>query len=213
MTEIPYVRRPADFSRPVRYAHGPDSLRQPDRQDGGVLLVVITGQIASGKSTLAKALASEFGRRGMPAAAVDLDVVYEMLDPVRAPKTNQATWKAARRLAGRIAVALLAEGTRVVLDGEFLSSADRADLLEVLPPDVQPRFVALRVPYETASQRTRIDPTRGVSRDPEFLRDHYEATAPAALAAPSSDLALDTGAAGVEESVRAVIERISPQEA
>jgi enterochelin esterase-like enzyme len=29
MTEIPYVRQPADFSRPVRYAYGPDSSRQP----------------------------------------------------------------------------------------------------------------------------------------------------------------------------------------
>jgi predicted kinase len=184
-----------------------------DRQDGEVLLVVISGQIASGKSTLAKALASELRRRGTPAAAVELDVVYEMLDPVRGPKTNQATWKEARRLAGRIACALLAEGTRVVLDGEFLTSADRADLLEVLPPDVQPRFVALRVPYDTALQRARIDPTRGVSRDPEFLRDHYEATAPAVLAAPFSDLALDTGQAGIEESVRAVIEWMSLQEA
>ena len=184
-----------------------------DRQDGEVLLVVISGQIASGKSTLAKALASELRRRGTPAAAVDLDLVYEMLDPVRGPNTNQATWKEARRLAGRIACALLAEGTRVVLDGEFLTSADRADLLEVLPPDVQLRFVAQRVPYDTALQRARIDPTRGVSRDPEFLRDHYEATAPAVLAAPFSDLALDTGQAGIEESVRAVIEWMSLQEA
>jgi predicted kinase len=178
-----------------------------------VFLVVITGQIASGKSTLARALASELGRRGMPAAAVDLDVVYEMLDPVQGPKINHATWKKARRLAGRIAVALLAEGTRVVLDGEFLTPADRADLREVLPPDVEPRFVALRVSHDTALQRARIDPTRGVSRDPAFLRDHYEASAPAVLAAPSSDLALDTGATGIEESVRAVIEWISLQEA
>jgi enterochelin esterase-like enzyme len=29
VTEIPYVRQPVDFSRPVRYAHGPDSYRQP----------------------------------------------------------------------------------------------------------------------------------------------------------------------------------------
>jgi enterochelin esterase-like enzyme len=28
MTEIPYVRQPADFSTPVRYARGPDSFRQ-----------------------------------------------------------------------------------------------------------------------------------------------------------------------------------------
>ena len=29
MTEIPYVRQPADLSRPIRYAYGPDSSRQP----------------------------------------------------------------------------------------------------------------------------------------------------------------------------------------
>jgi enterochelin esterase family protein len=29
MTELPYVRQPADFAKPIRYAHGPDSFRQP----------------------------------------------------------------------------------------------------------------------------------------------------------------------------------------
>jgi enterochelin esterase-like enzyme len=37
MTEIPYVRQPADFSRPVRYAHGPDSYRQPGVPHGTIL--------------------------------------------------------------------------------------------------------------------------------------------------------------------------------
>jgi enterochelin esterase-like enzyme len=37
MTEIPYVRQPADFSRPVRYAHGPDSFRQPGVPRGTIL--------------------------------------------------------------------------------------------------------------------------------------------------------------------------------
>ena len=37
MTEIPYVRRPADFSKPVRYAHGPDSHRQPGVPRGTIL--------------------------------------------------------------------------------------------------------------------------------------------------------------------------------
>jgi enterochelin esterase-like enzyme len=37
MTEIPYVRQPADSSRPVRYAHGPDSSRQPDVPRGRIL--------------------------------------------------------------------------------------------------------------------------------------------------------------------------------
>jgi enterochelin esterase family protein len=37
MSEIPYVRRPADFSEPVRYAHGPDSFRQPEVPTGTIL--------------------------------------------------------------------------------------------------------------------------------------------------------------------------------
>jgi enterochelin esterase-like enzyme len=37
MSEIPYVRQPADFSRPVRYAYGPDSHRQPGVPHGTIL--------------------------------------------------------------------------------------------------------------------------------------------------------------------------------
>ena len=37
LTELPYVPQPADFSRPVRYAHGPDSHRQPGVPRGTIL--------------------------------------------------------------------------------------------------------------------------------------------------------------------------------
>jgi enterochelin esterase-like enzyme len=37
MTEIPYVRQPPNLSRPVRYAYGPDSYRQPDVPHGTIL--------------------------------------------------------------------------------------------------------------------------------------------------------------------------------
>jgi enterochelin esterase-like enzyme len=36
MTEIPYVRWPADSSKPVRYAHGPDSHRHPEVPRGTI---------------------------------------------------------------------------------------------------------------------------------------------------------------------------------
>lgn len=29
MNELPYIRQPVDFSSPIRYAHGPDSVRRP----------------------------------------------------------------------------------------------------------------------------------------------------------------------------------------
>ena len=40
--EIPYVRHAADFSTPIRYAHGPDSHRQPGVSPGTVLDYVWT---------------------------------------------------------------------------------------------------------------------------------------------------------------------------
>jgi molybdopterin-guanine dinucleotide biosynthesis protein len=62
------------------------------------MLIVTCGPIASGKSTLARAVARLFVRQGTEAAAIDLDLVYELLDP-EAPKGNVATWRRARRAA------------------------------------------------------------------------------------------------------------------
>jgi predicted kinase len=171
-----------------------------------VVFVVVTGQIASGKSTVACAVARELERDGASAAVVDLDVIYEMLDPARSPKVNQAKWTHARRLAARIAGALLAEGVLVVIEGEFLTPDQRAELTDVLPSGITPRFVTLRLPFEVALQRAGADPSRGLSRDPTFLASHYEATAGSIESLPSSDLTLDTSAFGVEEAARKVAE-------
>jgi adenylylsulfate kinase-like enzyme len=66
-----------------------------------VLVVVITGPIASGKSTLGRAVAEEFKAVGTQAAVIDLDLMYEMLDPSRAAKTDETKWTQARRVTAR----------------------------------------------------------------------------------------------------------------
>ena len=43
MTEIPYVRYPTDFSKPVRYAYGPDSYPQPGVPRGAIHACVVPG--------------------------------------------------------------------------------------------------------------------------------------------------------------------------
>jgi adenylylsulfate kinase-like enzyme len=58
-----------------------------------MIAVVITGPIASGKSTLGRAVAVELADRGSDAAVVDLDLVHEMLDPGGGPKTDAARWR------------------------------------------------------------------------------------------------------------------------
>ena len=173
------------------------------------MLVVVTGQIASGKSTVACGVTRELQRDGTSAAVVDLDVIYEMLDPARGPKVNQAKWTHARQLAAQIAGVLLAEGVLVVVEGEFLTSEQRAEFTNALPPVTALRFVTLRVPFEVALERANADPSRGLSRDPTFLASHYESTAEAIRSIPSSDLTLDTSAVGVEEAARQVAEWLS----
>jgi adenylylsulfate kinase-like enzyme len=48
-----------------------------------VFVLVITGPIASGKSALGRAVAVELAAAGVSAPVIDLDLVYEMLDPAR----------------------------------------------------------------------------------------------------------------------------------
>ena len=182
------------------------------RQDEGVLLLVITGPIASGKSKLARAVAQEFEAVGIQAAVVDLDLVYEMLDPGRAPKTNGTKWGQARRLAARLADALLAEGADVIVEGDFLTPAARREFERALASRVEPRFVTLRVSFDLAFERVQRDPTRGLSRDQAFLRDHYVETAAALRDAPVTDLAVDTGVVSISEAARAVAEWALPHD-
>jgi adenylylsulfate kinase-like enzyme len=171
-----------------------------------LVLLVLTGPIACGKSTLALAVASELERRGEKAAAIDLDLIYEMVDPARGPKTNQAKWMQARRLAACLANALLSEHFGVVVEGEFLTPGQRAEFTDVLGADASPRFVSLRVPFDEALRRARADPTRGVSCNLAFLRDHYAATEEAVRNASASDFAVDTSTIGIGEAARAIID-------
>jgi adenylylsulfate kinase-like enzyme len=176
------------------------------------VVLVVTGPIASGKSTLARAVACELGSRGTKAAAVDLDLIYEILDPQRAPKNDLAKWAQARRVAARLTAALLVEGVDVVVEGEFLTACERAEFTAALPRGIQPHFVTLLLSYDLALQRASRDQTRGLSRDPVFLRDHYEAATRVLRDVPSTDLTLDTGAIGVAQASRFVVDWAARQQ-
>jgi shikimate kinase len=140
----------------------------------GVLVVVISGPIASGKSRLGRAVAEELESRHLSAAVVDLDLVYEMLDPRREPKSDQERWRSARRAAGLIVHTLLAERCAVVVEGDFMTAQKRVDFCQGLPDGVRTRFVTLRVAFDEALRRAQADPTRGISKDPDFLAAQYE---------------------------------------
>ena len=168
----------------------------------GMIVVVITGPIASGKSTLGRALAVELAERGSDSAVVDLDLVYEMLDPSRGAKTDEAHWSDARRLAGKIAAGLEQRRSAVVVEGEFGTDVQRAEFCDELPLEWRASFVTLTVDFDEAWRRATADPTRGTSRNKHFLAAHYRALGN--VRPDDRDLLLDTGDVSVAFAARSV---------
>ncbi|HEY8646687.1 MAG TPA: AAA family ATPase [Gaiellaceae bacterium] len=170
------------------------------------LVIVIGGPIASGKSTLATGLARAFERRTFAAATIDLDLIYEMLEHTRAPKSNAAIWSSARRMAGALTDALLEDGINVAIaEGDFLDGSAREEFVSMLRDDVPVRFVTLNVGLAAALLRVEQDPTRGISRDRGFLTRHYEELAETLRRRPEHDLCLDTGALTVEQAAESIV--------
>lgn len=134
------------------------------------MLVVVTGPVGGGKSTVALALADLFREAGRPTAVVDLDLVYCM---ARQGKSfaEAHTWTTARHGASALADAFYAEEMQVVIvEGEFFTQGELDALCNHLATPVEQHFITLAVSYEQALHRVSGDPSRGMSRDPQFLK-------------------------------------------
>ena len=173
------------------------------------MVIVITGPIASGKSTVARELARELGRAGVAVAVIDLDDVHDTLAR-KGPETAEATWVLARREAATLTNTFLAEGTAVVVaEGSFNTPGDRAAFAQYLDASVDPVYVTLRVSFEEALRRAQGDPTRGVSRDPAFL-GRYFAGIGQALPTPVTDLVIETERTSPSSAALSIARLVSP---
>jgi hypothetical protein len=135
------------------------------------LLVLISGGIASGKTSTANRLAAMARHRDVPAASIDMDTMIEM--------TAGDDWARIEVEARRFAVlmtakhieSLLQSGVQMIfVAGSTLSPYEWDDLLAGV--DSRPRhlFVLLRVSLEEAIRRAKQDPWRTKTRNPEVLR-------------------------------------------
>lgn len=171
------------------------------------MVIVICGPIASGKSTLARAVAHLFRHRGVEAAAIDLDLLYEMLEDDGRPKASPPMWVRARRAAAALTDAFLEDGVRVVVvEGDLLTAQERTEFGSALRSPVVPQFVTVHVPVDLALQRVAADRTRGLSRDPGYLRRHYDRMQEAVRNRPATDLLVDTSSVSSEEAARKIAE-------
>ncbi len=100
------------------------------------MVIVITGPIASGKSTVARALFRRLAGLDVHAAVIDLDVIEGMLTP-EGPSPDLAKWTLARKAAAMLASTFLSDGIAVVVaDGSFNQATDRAAFEQHLDTDV-----------------------------------------------------------------------------
>ena len=111
------------------------------------MVIVITGPIASGKSTVARALCRELAGLGVRVAVIDLDVIEGMLT-ADGPKSDLATWTLARRATAMLVNTFLTDGVAVVIaDGSYNQASDRAAFEQHLDTNVSPLYVTLRVTF------------------------------------------------------------------
>jgi adenylylsulfate kinase-like enzyme len=156
------------------------------------MVIVITGPIASGKSTVARELVRQLELEDVRAEVIDLDRVHDRLI-ANGSTADDSTWTLAREEAATVANAFLEEGVAVVVaEGSFNVPSDRAALIQHLRPSSGLVFVTLQVSFDEALRRAQGDPTRGRSRDSQFLGSHFAARHDVLAAVPTTDIVIDT---------------------
>jgi adenylylsulfate kinase-like enzyme len=173
------------------------------------MVIVITGPIASGKSTAARELARSLETEGVRTAVLDLDVVHDALI-ANGSTPDDSSWTEARHRAAMAANAFSRDGVAVVIaEGSFNLPTDRAAFDQDLVVNSGPVYVTLQISFAEALRRARGDPTRDRSRDPLFLGSYFAGRREVLSASPSTDLVIDTELTTVEAAV-ATIARLIP---
>ena len=186
----------------------PGQARPLDSSDPRVqtreMVIVITGPIASGKSTVARELQRELARVDTRSAVIDLDHLAEAL-AADGSRSDDSTWTRARREAATRANAFEDDGVAVVIaDGSFNTPVDRAALEKDLHVTSAQLYVTLRVSFEEALRRAQTDPTRGRSRDRRFLGAYFAGRRDVLAAVSETDLVIDTEVTTATEAARTI---------
>jgi hypothetical protein len=165
------------------------------------VLVLISGPIAAGKSTLACALTQRLREQGRSVALVDLDTVAEIALP------TLPDWAWAHDIHARLVGHWVRVPLDVVVDEGTSSRAEVAQVLAGVPERTAVVRVVLVADVHRSWERAQGDPTRGVSKDRDFLARvyrHFEGELPGL----DRDLLLDVESTSPEENVASILAEV-----
>lgn len=131
---------------------------------------MISGPIASGKSTLSTEIAGLLRSEGWSVALTALDTVAEMARP------TLPDWNWAHDIHAQLVGAWLATGIDLVIDEGTSSPTEVQQVLDRVPTGVTVFHVVLTADYAASLARAEADPGRGrgLSKDPDFLRTDHD---------------------------------------
>ncbi|MBG6215046.1 hypothetical protein RCH23_003001 [Cryobacterium sp. CAN_C3] len=158
------------------------------------MLVLISGPIAAGKSTVARALAERLRTGGEQVALVELDQIAEIALP------TLPDWSAAHGTFNSVVGQWLATPVTVVVAEGPGSEGEVSALVPEVPPRTPVMIAVLTSTFDVAFARASADPSRGISRERAFLSDEFARWAEE-MPQMEHDVLIDTGALSVEESV------------
>jgi shikimate kinase len=139
-------------------------------------LVLISGPIASGKTTLAQRLAEKARERDIVAAAIDMDEIVEMVAGSDWSQIQLEQRQSASKLAAQVSDAMMAMGIQfVVMAGSTVSPYEWDIVVLNARRAKKPFAVLLRVSLAEAQRRAAADENRGSTRDPDVVSSHFAA--------------------------------------
>ena len=133
----------------------------------------------------------------MTAADVDMDDIAFM--QCGGDDVEEFWRRAAVATAGLIRAWFDAGVDVVITHGAFFESGGFEILWSAQPPDVKVRHILLEVAADVAVTRVQGDPTRGISREPDFVRESNDRLRDLRPVLPIMDLELDTTSRGPDE--------------